>query len=182
MRAKLFPYSGDLDRQQILADIVVKYSVHPEVRKLASKLIRGCKDYDTRCELEAIYSFVKNNIRYTEDVSYVDSYHSPLRILELGIADCDDFTILIDSLLASIGWTVGSRIISVKPDKPFHHIYSIVVFPKNCPIKFTKGKAIIPKKCMLIPLDASVKHLKCCQEVPHAKEKNFLFVPEFIAL
>ena len=180
MRAGFFPYAGDLDRQKVLADLVVKYSAHPQIRELAAKLVRNCPDYNSRCELERIYNFVKNNIRYTEDVAYIDSYHSPLKILELGIADCDDFTILIDSLLAAIGWTVGARIISTEKNKPYHHIYSIVVFPKSCPIQFKNNKAYLPDKCMLIPLDASVKSLKCCQEVKHAKERNFLFIPEFM--
>jgi hypothetical protein len=182
MKVELFPYAGDLDRQKILADLVVKYSVHPKIRELATKLVRGCPNYNTKCELDRIFNFVRDNIRYTEDVAYIDSYHSPLRILELGVADCDDFTILTDSLLASIGWTVGSRIISTSPNRPYHHIYSIVVFPKNCPIRFVNNKAILPKGCMLIPLDPSVKTLKCCQEVKHAKERNFLFVPDFMVV
>lgn len=182
MKAKVWKYSGDLDRQNRIADLVIRYAVHPEIRKFAINLVKSCPDYDDICELQKIFKFVRDNIRYRSDVAYIDSYHSPLKILELKAADCDDFTILTDALLMSLGWKVGSKIVAKRPDLPFHHIYPIVLFPKGCSFQLKKlrGKyvAIIPPKCKIIPLDPSVKSLECCQEIAHAKEKIFLYLPQ----
>ena len=184
MRGNLWTYEGDYDRQDRIADLVVRYSVHPKIREIALKIVASCPDYDDLCELQKIFDWVQKNIRYRSDVAYIDSYHSPLRILELKAADCDDFTILIDSLLASLGWTVGAKIIAKKKNTPFHHIYPIVIYPKTCKPKIIKqgGKpiAIIPPICKVIPLDPSVKTLRCCQEVSHEKEKVFIYLPDFV--
>ena len=184
MRGRLWAYEGDYDRQDRIADLVVRYSVHPKIREIALKIVANCPDYDQLCELQKIFEWVKRNIRYRSDVAHIDSYHSPLRIIELKAADCDDFTILVDSLLASLGWTVGSKIVAKKPNMPFHHIYPVVVYPKNCPYKITKrgnrSVAILNNKCKIVPLDPSIKSLGCCQEVSHAKEKVFLYLPDFV--
>ena len=180
MRAKLWTYEGDEDRQNRIADLVIRYSIHPKIREIALKIVAPCPDYDELCELKRIFEFVKRNIKYRSDVAYIDSYHSPLKILELKAADCDDFTILIDSLLASLGWTVGAKIVAKTPNRPFHHIYAVAVYPKSCKIDIRNGKAIIPPKCVVVPLDPSVKSLNCCEEVAHAKEKIFLYFPDFV--
>ncbi len=182
MKAIPFSYSGDLDRQQILADLVIKGSTSPKIRKLATQIVRHCPSYDELCEIQSIYNFVRDNIRYVEDPKWVDSYHSAERILELGSADCDDFVVITGSLLGAIGFPVGAKIVAKKSDMPFHHIYPIVITPKRCPFEITKNKVIIPSKCKIYPLDPSVKSLPCCKEVPHAKEQLFIYLPKFLVL
>ena len=75
------------------------------------------------------------------------------------VKNCDDFTILLDSLLASIGYPVGARIITASPDKGFHHIYSLVK---------VKGR--------WIPLDPTNKRFKIGQEPRYYKKKDFQFI------
>lgn len=171
----IYPVNSDLDRIQIIAGIVGDGAKSPRIRQLAAKILRDTgvfgdmanPDYEWK-ELNAIFNWVKNNISYSGDVRCIDSYHTPERIIDLGIGDCDDFTILIDSLLSSIGWRTGARIVSDSVDKPFHHIYALAVYPKNAPIE----------KAKLVPLDATIKSFKVGDEVPYAKKKDFLFLCE----
>ena len=136
------------DRVKLIADLIEEGSQDPLIRETAIKITRHCKDKDKKCEVKAIYDWVKQNIRYIGDVTGRDSYHTARRILNLRAGDCDDFTILICSLLASIGYEVGVRIISESPLKDFHHIYAI------CNID---GK--------WIPLDGTEKYLPFGSEV-----------------
>lgn len=57
----------------------------------------------------------------------------PGRTLESGVADCDDFTLLIGCLAGLMGLNVTYRIAGCDPKKPnsFSHVYPIVSYPKN---------------------------------------------------
>jgi len=182
MRVKIATYQGDFDRQQRIANLVIKYSVHPQIRALALELTKNCPSYDQLCEIKRIFDWVKKYIRYIEDVAFIESYHSPVRILELGQGDCDDFTILTDALLTSIGFITGAKIVAKRKDIEFHHIYPVVLYPKKCKSMIDiEGNVVwLPPQCKLIPLDPSVKTLGCCQEVPHEKERVFLYLPKHI--
>lgn len=170
---KEYDVKSDEERIKIIADLVYEGAKSPVIRELAHEILNryGVFGYmgDTNSqwqELNAIYRWVKSNIAYRNDTKCVDSYHTAERILELRGGDCDDHTILVDSLLGALGWTVGARIVSKSIFRPFHHIYAIVVFPKNLPP--TEGK--------LVPLDTTIRHFKVGDEVKYAKKRDFLFM------
>lgn len=167
---------SDLDRIKIIADLVSKGSYSPRIKSLANDILNsygvigGMEDMNRpefqKKELEAIFTWVRDNITYRNDPYGTDAYHTAERILDLGYGDCDDMTILLDSLLSSVGWKTGCRIVSSHPDKPFHHIYSIVVFPKYANIN--NGS--------LIPMDPTIKYFKVGDQVKFAKKRDFLFL------
>ena len=164
----------DKERIDIIAKLVWEGAKSPRIRQLANHILNAYGVFGSMGdvnsewkELEAIFDWVKNNIAYRGDVYGVDSYHTAERIaFDLKGGDCDDMTILLDSLLSSIGWRTGARIVSDSIDKPYHHIYSIVLFPKNAPIE----------KSRIIPLDATVKSFNVGDEVNYAKNRDFLFL------
>jgi len=169
---------SDEDKIKLIAAIVRKHFLDPCVRRKAEEIIRnaGCGT-NQWCQIEAIYNWVKENIQYLEDGYMVDTYKTPCEIMKSGFGDCDDYTILLDSLLASIGFPVGARIISLKRNRPFHHIYALVVYPKNTQIVI---KPISKKVELLggraIPLDPTVRGFKAGDELPWAKKRDFIFV------
>ena len=166
--------SSDDERIRIIAKLVWEGAKSPRIRQLANHILNAYGVFgsmgDGKSEMQEIYAifdWVKRNIAYRGDVYGIDSYHTAERIaFDLKGGDCDDMTILLDSLLSSIGWRTGARIVSSRKDKPFHHIYSIVVYPKNSPIEKTK----------IIPLDPTVKSFSVGDEVPYAKHRDFLFL------
>lgn len=170
---KEYDVQSDEERIKIIADLVYEGSKSPVIRELSHEILNAYgvfgKMGDERTmwsELEAIYDWVKRNIAYRSDTKCVDSFHTAERILKLRAGDCDDHTILVDSLLAAQGWTVGARIVSKDILKPYHHIYAITVFPKNVP----------PIKGKLVPLDTTIPSFRVGEEVNYAKKRDFLFL------
>jgi Transglutaminase-like superfamily len=76
-------------------------------------------------EIKALFEWMQQNVRYTKDPFRVEVLHSARRLLELRAGDCDDMTILLGSMLESIGHPV--RLVVTGPDplrpKLFSHIY-----------------------------------------------------------
>jgi transglutaminase-like putative cysteine protease len=69
-----------------------------------------------------IHQFVRDKIRYTKDVVGVETIQSPDMTLKLRTGDCDDKSILIASLLLSIGHPC--RFVVVGPEKNvYSHVY-----------------------------------------------------------
>jgi len=96
-------------RQQAI-DILIRTRVRP-------------KDY--LGEIQTLFEWVKNNVRYTRDIHHVELLHSARRMLELRAGDCDDMTILLASMIKSIGHPVRLVLVGFNPrnKKLFSHIY-----------------------------------------------------------
>jgi len=73
------------------------------VRLLAADIVKGLPPKKWVAEASAIQTWVRDNIRYTRDINTVETLHTAEKILELGYGDCDDKTILVASMLESIG-------------------------------------------------------------------------------
>lgn len=73
------------------------------VREVAARLVKNLPQYDRPGEIKAIHAFVRDCIRYTSDIHKVETLQTPRATLELGIGDCDDKSVLLASLLLSIG-------------------------------------------------------------------------------
>ena len=60
----------------------------PEMRRIGLAVTEVCNARDDRCELMAIYDFVKRNIRYTGDVTNKDTFQSGYRTMQMAGGDC----------------------------------------------------------------------------------------------
>lgn len=151
------------DRIKLIADLIEEGSQSPIIRETAIRIVQsyGVKEKDKLGEVKAIFDWVKKNIRYIGDVRDRDSYHTAERILSLRAGDCDDFTILICSLLGSIGYECGLRIVSNSPFRDFHHIYALIN---------VNGK--------WIPLDGTEKHLPFGKEPDYVKKRDYRIIFE----
>ena len=149
-------YDPDMPIQQrvgILQDLVWKGVQHPQMRELALAITgngersvtvgkrtfkvkgAGCPARDKLCEAEAIYSWVKREIRYGGDVAPVrlpdgkiegvDLFQSGLRSAEMGAGDCDDHAVLGATLLALNGISTRFRITAPTKSSDWAHIYLI---------------------------------------------------------
>lgn len=123
--------SGTAYTIQRMRDMAFKGSVHPDVIDAARIVIRDVGHKDYYGEAEAIFNWVKSNIRYVRDPNGVEMIQAPWVTLKKGAGDCDDLSTLINSLLASIGMQTGYETIRSDPANPdeFSHVYSIVKTP-----------------------------------------------------
>lgn len=160
-----FPIESDEDRVKLIANLVEEGSQSPIIRQLSLDILRKnrVREKDSLGEIKAIFDWVKKNIQYRGDVFCRDSYHHPERIIELEAGDCDDMCLLLDSMLASIGFSIGCRIITMNPNKGFHHIYSLVGVKTHEGMKW-------------LPLDAVDKSNGVGDEPRWVKKRDFLFV------
>lgn len=67
----------------------------PRLRELGLAITRGCRARDDLCELKAIYTFVKTNVRYTGDIAMKDTFQSAWRSLQMGGGDCLPLSTLV---------------------------------------------------------------------------------------
>jgi hypothetical protein len=74
----------------------------PVVRQLAVNLTKGLAQKDWKSEIDSLYSFVRDRIRYVKDINGVETLHTVEKILENAAGDCDDKSILLASLLESL--------------------------------------------------------------------------------
>jgi len=56
---------------------------------------------------------VRDNVRYVRDVRGVETVHTPVKILEQGQGDCDDKSLILATLLETIGHP--TRFVAVGP-------------------------------------------------------------------
>lgn len=122
----------------------------PEIRKFAVQAVsRRCGDgwctpeKDNAAEVKAIFNAVRQNVRYSGDMTSADTFQHPRRTLEFGGGDCDDFTSLTGAALEAIGIPVRMRVIQTNDSPDYNHIYIIAGLPPQGPRKW-------------VPLDASV--------------------------
>lgn len=99
----------------------------PLIHELAAQILQraGVAAFDWRGEVQAIGEAVGRNVRFTRDVTGKETLHAARDIVRLRIGDCDDFTILICSLLETIGCRTRIVTVSNHPEDPgqFSHVY-----------------------------------------------------------
>jgi len=123
-----FGYAGTkftIDKMHVM---VRKGKTDPDVIGAARAIVRNCPRKNYHAEAEAIFDFVKRNIRYTRDPNGVELVQSPSVTLRLGHGDCDDAAVLISALCEAVGMRTGFETIRSNPQVPdeFSHVYAIV--------------------------------------------------------
>lgn len=141
----------------LIADSVYK----PGVRETAESILAEIPQKNWREEMRAIYNYVRDNIRYTQDIDGVETIKTPqLMIAEIrnrgmSYGDCDDHTVLLGALLKNAGYSVRLAIMRSLWNKAggYNHIYL---------------QAGVPMTNQWVALDAT------------AKQKPFGWQPEFL--
>lgn len=91
------------------------------IRQRALDLTQGLRQKDRIGEIRALWSFVKNNIRYVRDINNVETVQTPEQTLRQASGDCDDKSLLLAALLESIGHPTAFWAIGTTPGK-FQHV------------------------------------------------------------
>jgi hypothetical protein len=124
------------DRLDLIAKRIHSSIIKPQKRKdgsqymlrdLALEVVNGVKQHGQVAEDEQIarvFWWAKNNVEYRQDPADYDMYMTAGRTISAGGSDCDDHTILNASMLSSLGFMTGAKVIS--PDNLNWHIYAVV--------------------------------------------------------
>jgi transglutaminase-like putative cysteine protease len=95
------------------------------LRQFAGQMFlqQGIAPKDYYGEMNALFSYVRDQIRYMRDPDDVENIAWPSATIEMGFGDCDDKSILLASLLLAAGHR--ARFVAAAYDGPgqFEHVY-----------------------------------------------------------
>jgi Transglutaminase-like superfamily len=93
--------------------------------RLAIDIVRSVSAYDDLGEAEALYNWVKRNIRFTKDPVTKEKLYPPEELLKIKAGDCDDIAMLLGALLIAVGYPARLVTVSANPENPqeFSHVY-----------------------------------------------------------
>lgn len=160
---------GNLQTVEIMRKVAHARCGHSKVRELALAIVRhsGAKSQNYIDEAVAIGRFVQSRVRYVRDARGIEQLHDPLTMIDqittgTSQGDCDDMSLLIATLLLSIGHAPRFAIVKYKAGSPtFNHIY-VVVYEKNR----------APRAQKRVVLDAILKDRPIGSEVPSAFKRE----------
>lgn len=113
------------------------------MRNRAIAIVSYLPSKDFRAELEAIYFWVREHIRFVRDVRGIETLQTPAATLRLGAGDCDDHVILLQALLEAVGFVTRSHAVGFAPDH-YSHVLAEVKFGKRwVPLETTHEPAFI---------------------------------------
>lgn len=119
--------AGTAATLDIMVRLAREYLKNPELvlplRNQAEAIIAGVREKDFWGEAEAIQRWVRDNIRFTQDINGVETVKTPLELLYSGQGDCDDKSLLAATLLESVGHPAMFVAIGSQPGGEFDHVY-----------------------------------------------------------
>lgn len=115
-------FSGLDAELRTLRTMVTKYRATPNIRDLAMYIITeaGAESRDEKAQATAIGNWVQANIYYVHELP--ERFQTPTETLRSKAGDCDDFTVLVCSLLESLG--IPSALICMSINGKWAHIFS----------------------------------------------------------
>lgn len=105
-----------------MAQLASQSKTNPRIRELALSIVGVVPGKHYRSEIDRIFVWVRDHIRYTRDVRGVETVQTPVKTLEYGQGDCDDQVTLLASLLESVGVRTRFKAIGFTPGH-FQHVY-----------------------------------------------------------
>jgi len=121
----------------------------PLIRETAIGIVRGLPGKDYLGEIFRIYNWVKQNVRFTRDPVSLELLQSAMRTLKEKVGDCDDYTVLLSTLLQALGHATRIKTIATRAGE-YHHVYPEVKYRDEW-----------------IPLDATQKQASLGWEPPN---------------
>ncbi len=96
----------------------------PTIRTTAAEILiaEGIPAKDFYAEADAIFRYVQANIRFTQDINDVETLSPAQWVLANGYGDCDDFSVLIASMLESVGHKCRFMAISFEGPEDYSHV------------------------------------------------------------
>ena len=115
--------AGTLTTLKIMRGLARRYKTAMSIRTLAQLLTRHLPPKNYRREVDTIFRYVRDKVRYIRDVTGVETIQTPIQTLKLGSGDCDDKSLLIATLLESIGHPTRFVAVGFSP-VGFSHVFA----------------------------------------------------------
>ena len=116
-------YSGVQQTLRMMRQLVNQGKTNTQIRQAATNTVFLTPEKDEYSEAEALFNYVRDSIRYVKDVNDIETLSTPMMTLEGRIGDCDDQTVLLASLLESIGYPTRFVIEGYTTPGEYEHVY-----------------------------------------------------------
>jgi Transglutaminase-like superfamily len=94
----------------------------PSILRTAKDIVRSVPAFDDYAEAQALYNWVRQNIRFTKDPVDKETLYPPSELLQIRAGDCDDISMLLGTLLMAIGYPARLMTVAANGDE-FSHVY-----------------------------------------------------------
>lgn len=131
--------TDDLTGDTVINLMIIARSqaVDPAVRRTVQNIVAGTPEKQWTAEIQKIFGWVKNHVRYLRDPEGTEYVQTPTRHIAnierdgVSFGDCDDMSLLLATLLRSAGYKTKFVIISSPGNNrgTFNHIFTEVSDP-----------------------------------------------------
>jgi len=111
---------------RLMREMIKGYRVNTQIIDSAISLIFLVPSKDDIAEVNAIFEYVRDSIRYTRDVYGIETLADPVTTLIRRVGDCDDKTTLFCALCEAVGYPTRLVMAGYFGSKDFQHIYAQV--------------------------------------------------------
>lgn len=94
---------GILETLKLMRGLVNRGKNDLGIRTLVTSIVRGLPPKDYSAEAAKVHAWVRDNIRYVRDINGTETLHDAAQVIKFGQGDCDDKSVLVASMLESIG-------------------------------------------------------------------------------
>ena len=120
--------SGDAGVEQTINEmrsLVDEALRDSSIIRLATDIVRRVPAFDDYAEANALYEWVRGNIRFTKDPVNKEKLYPPAELLKVRAGDCDDISMLLGTLLMAVGYPARLMTVAASPGSPqqFSHVY-----------------------------------------------------------
>jgi hypothetical protein len=120
--------SGDAGVEQTINEmraLVDEALRDPSIVRLATDIVRSVPAFDDYAEAQALYQWVRQNIRFTKDPVNKEKLYPPAELLKIRAGDCDDISMLLGTLLMAVGYPARLMTVAASQGSPeqFSHVY-----------------------------------------------------------
>lgn len=115
--------AGTAATLRLMSRMVQLYKRSPQIRETALELLSDVQEKNWRAEVNALFLFVRDHIRYTKDIRGHETLQLPPVTVELGSGDCDDKSTLLAALLESVGHPTRFIAVGYRAPNSFSHVY-----------------------------------------------------------
>jgi transglutaminase-like putative cysteine protease len=107
----------------MMVALTKKFRKNITVRTIAEQIVAPLQQKNYYAEAQAVQDWVRNNIRYTQDVYDVETLKDPIALFHDRLGDCDDMSLMAGTLLQSIGHPVRYVAVGSQVPGEYDHVY-----------------------------------------------------------
>lgn len=115
--------AGIFHTVQVMRRLIDTWKTDPRIIEAATQLIYLVPQKAQASEVEAIYTYVRDHVRYQQDVAGIETLADPWTTLRRQVGDCDDQVTLAATLLEAAGYPTRIVIAAYQAPQAWEHTY-----------------------------------------------------------